>query len=189
MQLTVCEEMFRAATRSGWMGLLVVLLFAGVYFRGIWHTIRRQTDRVLQDAVIATFLVAIFYLHGIHFRLWWLLGYPDWVVIGQVWWNTYLRLKLSLIMVCSLGPLLLVGWTVRRSGSPIRSPGCVPGAITALVGAVILDLFILSTLFLLALRYEGNESDRLQELLRKERRARSAELANPPYSEPAARSP
>ena len=181
-QVTIWEEMLRASTRSGWMGLLFVLLFAVFYLQGIWHVVRRRTDRVFQDAVIGVFLIALFYLQGIYYGYWSLqTAQAACAQSALLWWNSYLRLKLSLILICSLGPLLLIGFAVRRNDKAIKSPGCVPGAITALLGALVLDLFILSGVFYNACLRDVAEFDRLHQLLRKERRERNADRDREPH--------
>ena len=147
-EFTLWDELIRAATRAGLFGCLILYSFCGVYLLALFHLWRRRFDKALQDAVIELYIVAGFNLQGIAFMLVSLqsTGAMSWQS-AMLWVNTYLRLQLSLVLICSLAPIVLLAVLASRKTNPVRNPGCVPGAIISLLTTVILDLFISATVF------------------------------------------
>ena len=189
-EITFWHEMLYSSTRSGWCGLLILLMFAVMYLSTLWQVVRRRPERVLQNVVINVFTLAAFNLHGVYYEFYMLQHAASGASQASLlWWSSYLRLKLSLPLACSLPLVALLGILARPKGAILCNPGCFPGALISLAGAIALDLFVLTSVFGSAVIQDGKEIGRLYDRLHKERRERVAEPAMPSYSVPATRSP
>lgn len=145
---TLWDEVISAATRSGWFGSLCLVLFAAVYLSSLWFVIRRQPQHVFENVVRSLFLVAAFHLQGVWFTFHNLqYAAASCFQSSLLWWGSYLRLQLALFLVLSLAPVVLLAVLVRPRAVPLRNPGCIPGALMSLLGAVVLDLLVLTSVF------------------------------------------
>lgn len=148
LELTWWDEILRAATLSGWTGLVILFVFMGVYLSAIWSALRHRPERAVQRAVIGIFIVAGFNLYSL-FHLLQLLSHrgcgPSQAAL--LWWCSYLQWKISLLLVGLILVPVLLAVLLRPVDYRLKNPGCIPGAIMALLGTLIVHLYCLCVLF------------------------------------------
>ena len=157
---TWSEEMLRTVTRSGWYGVLIYLIFALVYVSAVWHVLRHRPQRVLEHAVIGMYIVAVSVWHTL-FNILRLLATSEAACFqtSLLWWGAYLQWKLTLVLLLSLVPVVLFALVLRPRGIRLRNPGCMPGAVTAVLSTMLLHTFFLAVFF--GASYSGANQQRV----------------------------
>lgn len=180
--------MLRAATMAGVSGVLLLLVCGLAVLWAGWNIFKRRPQNVLEAAVVAVYMVSAFYLDGV-----WLiirnLRYTSAACFcsALLWWNSYERLDLLLVLVSIIGAVVVTAVVTRPRHVRLKNPGCFPGAIMALLGAIIVDLFLLATVFGNLYYREGQErrdQDEHRRLERKEQLAPTVGASGLPAAQP-----
>lgn len=152
--------MLCAITRSGLYGLLLHLIFAYVYLSAMWNTLRHRPQRVLERAVTGLYIVAVSVWLSVYNMLHALASSQgaSWQS-SFLWWGAYLQWRLSLMLLLLWPPVVLLALALRPRGVPIKNPGCMPGAISALLGTMLFHLYFLAVFF--GASYRASNEDRI----------------------------
>lgn len=168
--------MLRAGTMSGIWGVLFLLIFGLAVLWAGWNIFRRRPQYVFEAAIVALYMGAAFYLNGV-----WLifrnLQYTCAACFcsAMLWWNSYLRLEFALLLLSVIGIVVYAAVLTRPRQVRLKTPGCLPGAIMALLGVIMFDLFMLATLFGNLYYRDGQERREQDERRSSEKRERLAE--------------
>lgn len=136
---------------GGRMGLLIVSAFVGIYILAIRNMVRHQPDRVFQHIVTNIYLIALLHLWGVYFMCSLILNPEKYSEccgsISNFWLNSEKNIELSFFLIVALIPLALITFLTKPQGMRVMKPAGISGAIMSLLGAFIVNLYILSTIY------------------------------------------